>query len=109
MSAPEPGPITEEAARLFAALEDWARTAGVTHASHLAGAVAGSVANGSADCRLCPFCTLIGALRTTRPETFDHLQQAVTALLAAMRSAVAASEHDWARRRSAPVERIDIG
>lgn len=105
----EPGPIAEEAARLFAALEDWARTSGVNHASHLAGAVAGSMANGSPECRLCPFCTLIGALRTTRPETFDHLQDAVTALLAAVRSAIDDSERDWARRRSSPVERIDIG
>ncbi|MGN6243477.1 MAG: DUF5304 family protein [Motilibacteraceae bacterium] len=71
--------------------------------------VGGGFATGSPDCRLCPLCQLVGILRGTRPEVYDHLAAAVTSLVAALREAVAASERDWAYRRRGGLQRIDIG
>lgn len=79
----QPGPLAEEAARLVEALRDWARGA--------AGDI--PLANGSAECQLCPFCQLIGVLKQTRPETFAHLTDATAALVAALRSAVETHQH----------------
>ena len=92
----DPGPLGEEAARLVEALEAWARTA--------AGGIGDRVATGSAECQLCPWCRLLGALRTTQPETFSHLLDAVGSLTAALRSTLDAHQHRPAR----PVEHIDL-
>jgi len=96
------GTASEEAARLFEAVQDWARrTSGGEHRVPLA--------TGSPECQLCPVCQLIGLLRATRPETVEHLAEAAAALVAALRSVITAHEHEWSRRRPDPVERIDIG
>lgn len=98
------GSAAEEAARLFEAIQDWARSsAGGSLAAGL------PIATGAPECQLCPLCQLIGVLRTTRPETFEHLTEASAALLAALRSAIDAHERQWSSRRPADVERIDIG
>lgn len=95
------GTVAEEAAKLFEALSDWARGhTGVLHDLPLA--------TGSAECRLCPVCQLLGTLRAARPETFDHLLDATGSLVAALRSAVDAHERSWAARRTPGVEKIDV-
>lgn len=98
------GSAAEEAARLFEALQDWARSAsGGSLAADL------PLATGAPECQLCPVCQLIGLLRATRPETFEHLAEASASLIAALRSAIDAHERQWASRRPGNVERIDIG
>jgi hypothetical protein len=111
------GSASEEAARLFAAMQDWARRNGV----RLGGISVGDAApgehgdhgdhgwaDGSAACRLCPLCQLIALTRDASPEVVDHLSAAAESLLAAARAALLAYE----RRQDGgnePVERIDIG
>ena len=107
MTAPAPGPLAEEAARLVEALSDWART----HSGDIPGAV-GSAVGGSSqfgastECRLCPFCQAIALLRQARPETFTHLLEASTAFTAALRSMV--ETHGQHSRSHNGVERIDL-
>jgi hypothetical protein len=91
------GTVGEEAARLFEAVQDWMRGAATEQPHPVA-----------AECRICPVCALLGVLRTARPEVFDHLVDATGSLLAAFRVALEAHERHWARRRGAPVERIDL-
>lgn len=99
-----PGSAAEEAGRLFAAVEDWVRTraAGLTEelraGEHLA--------NGSPECSVCPLCQVVGAVRQVRPETVEHLLDAVASVAAALRTAVA-PEPSAASRRSS-VEHIDV-
>lgn len=105
-SAREPvGDLGEEAAKLFAAAQQWWReshgesaSAAHPHDSHL-----------GPECAICPLCQLLSRVRSARPEVFDHLSGAVVAL---MRAASATFEHhdgSWSRPEGAPtVERIDI-
>jgi hypothetical protein len=99
------GSVAEEAARLFAAFESWVKDA----AGGATTLVDAHVANGSAECQLCPVCRLISLLRGTRPEVFEHLVDATTSMLAAMRAAMDAHERSWSSRRHSPVQHIDIG
>jgi hypothetical protein len=106
MTAPAPGPLAEEAARLVEALSDWARTHTGDLPGALGNAVGGSAQFGaSAECRLCPVCQMIALMRQARPETFAHLLDASTALTAALRSMV---ETHGAHRPQSGVERIDL-
>lgn len=87
MSRPhEVGSAAEEAAKLFTALEDWARTragswSALLDAEHLA--------TGSPECRVCPVCQAVGALRHVRPDAVEHLLDATASLVAALRAAAA--------------------
>lgn len=90
------GSAADEAARLFAALQDWARTR-FDH-EHLA--------TGSAECQVCPVCQGVAALRQVRPETVEHLLDAAASLVAALKSTVPQPTPD--RPRSQRVQRIDI-
>jgi hypothetical protein len=65
-----------EAARLLAALQDWAREDVGEH-----------LATGAGECRYCPLCTAISVLRGDRPQVTDKLLEAGTAFLAAVRAA----------------------
>lgn len=82
MTTPPLGSAAEEAGRLFAAVEDWARSraGGLLDAEHLA--------TGSAACSVCPVCQTVDALRQVTPETVDHLLDAAASVVAALRSAV---------------------
>ena len=107
MTAPAPGPLAEEAARLVEALSEWART----HTGDLPGAVGAQLGGtsqfgASAECRLCPFCQAIALLRQARPETFAHLLEASTALTAALRSMVETHGHRNPAHNG--FERIDL-
>ena len=97
------GSAAEEAARLFAALQDWARQAGDG-----VGGLGEHIATGAPECSLCPVCRTISVLRSLSPEAYQHLADAADSLAAALRAAVVAHDHDWSARRSATAEHIDI-
>jgi hypothetical protein len=93
----QPGSLGVEAARLVEALAQWART----------GAADLPLATDSAECRVCPLCQLLSVARQTRPETFAHLTDAASSLVAALRTVVDShGAHHGAERGG--VERIDL-
>jgi hypothetical protein len=108
-SPPPVGSAAEEAARLFAAAEQWLRTrtgapfdaAGAPHVP------------AGAECAVCPLCQGIAAVRSVRPETVEHLLDATASFVAALRSAVvgagagAGSDSASAARRP-DVQRISV-
>ena len=92
------GSAAEEAGRLLAAAEHWARDrAAALDAEH--------VATGSAECTVCPVCQAVGALRHVRPEAVSHLLDAAASLVAALRAAVPTPAAPVPR---AGVQRIDL-
>jgi hypothetical protein len=95
------GSAAEEAARLFAALEEWARERATTllDSEHLA--------TGSAECQVCPICQAVGALRHVRPDAVEHLLDAAASLVAALRASTAPPTPDE-RPPGARVEHIDV-
>jgi hypothetical protein len=99
MSERPVGSAADEAARLFSAVEDWARThaGGLTDSEHLA--------TGSAACRVCPLCQAIGAVRHVRPEAVEHLLDAAASFVAALRATGPAAE---APPPGSRVEHIDV-
>lgn len=91
------GTVAEEAAKLLGALGDWARDQG-TDWSHGAAGLADhaattarqvrdhledNIATGSEECRYCPVCRTIHAVRQMSPEVKAHLTTAATSLLQA--------------------------
>jgi hypothetical protein len=90
---------------LFAAFESWFKDA----AGGATAMMDSHIATGAAECQLCPVCRMISLMRGSRPEVFDHLVDATTSMLAAMRAAIDAHEHSWSSRKHSPVEHIDIG
>lgn len=97
----ETGSAAEEAVKLFAAMEDWARK----KAGHVLDD--DHVATGSAECQLCPVCQGIGALRHVRPEAIEHLLDAAASLVAALKTAVSTPTPAQARN-AARVQHIDV-
>ena len=97
------GSAAEEAAKLFSAMEDWART----RAGHLFDEE--HLATGSPECQYCPVCQGIGLLRHVRPEAVEHLLDATASFVAALRTAVATPESEPGRRPASTVQHIDIG
>jgi len=100
--APHVGSAAEEATRLFAAVEDWARTrsAGFLAGEHLA--------PGAPECTVCPVCQGVQALRQVKPETVEHLLDAAASLVAALRSAVVPPAPPDAPGRPPRVQHIDV-
>ena len=82
---PPVGSAAEEAARLFAAAEQWLRTR--------TGDPLGAAADGQsgAECAVCPLCQGIAAVRSVRPETVEHLLDATASFVAALRSTFVAT------------------
>jgi hypothetical protein len=117
MSDDEVGSVGEEAAKLFTVLSGWARDQG-NLSSEAAGAtvhgiaealhgVDQHVATGGEDCRYCPVCQVIHAVRSTSPEVRAHLASAAGSLLHAA-AGVLATEVPRSDR-PAGVEKIDLG
>ncbi len=120
------GSMEEEAAKLFAALQDWAITEDITGADRTTsfGAAAAAaaaaahrvnehIATGGPDCRYCPVCQVIAAVRGTPPEVRQHLVSAATSLMHAVSGLLATPVPDRGERRDArkkndPVEKIDL-
>lgn len=92
MTEQQRDPLAEEAARLIEGLQGWLRY-GVGPSSHedVWGEVTDKIATGGPECRLCPFCQLLGVLRQTRPDVFHHLANAGEALTDALRDLMRSS------------------
>jgi hypothetical protein len=109
------GSVGEEAAKLFAALSGWARDQGTDYAGSAAGAAAAMsdtlhnindhIATGSEDCKYCPVCQVIHAVRTTSPEVKAHLAVAASSLMHAAAGVLATQVPS---DKASPVEKIDL-
>ncbi len=113
------GGVGEEAAKLLQALQDWARDSGSEYAEATAQAAAGAgarmhdlhehLATGGPECRYCPVCQVISAVRGTSPEVRAHLGAAATSLMRAAASLLDTPVPDPGRdRRSASVDKIEL-
>lgn len=108
------GSVAEEAAKLFDALQGWARENGGDAAGAAASGLAARLkeidehlATGGAECTWCPLCRTVAVVRETSPEVRAHLATAASSLLQA--GAVMLEAH--ARKAAAEpsgVERIDL-
>lgn len=116
---PEVGSLADEAAKLFGTLSGWARDHGAEvghglsdaarHASATAHEVDDHLANGSAECTVCPLCRTLHAVRGLNPEVRVHLASAVTSVAqaaSAFLSTQPPAPGDAASR--GPVEHIDL-
>lgn len=99
-SPPPVGSAAEEAARLFAAAEEWMRTRAGGHLDGLA--------TGAPECTVCPVCQGISALRQVKPETVEHLLDAAASFVAALRTTVSGAGADGPAARRPDVQHIDI-
>jgi hypothetical protein len=99
VSSRDVGSAAEEAAKLFAAVEEWARarTGGLFDGER--------ISTGSAECQVCPVCQAIGAVRHVRPEAVEHLLDAAASFVAALRATAPPPGDPPAGAR---VERIDV-
>ena len=106
------GSVAEEAAKLLGALQGWTSGGAGDPASRAAGLlhdVNEHIATGAAECRYCPLCQVIGAVRDTSPEVKQHLATATTSLLHAATGLLQArADRDEGSRRTDPVEKIDL-
>lgn len=116
------GSVSDEAAKLFGALSDWARDSAAPGAG-LADSLSGLVdqaaatvseidahlATGSGECTYCPICRTVHAVRQTSPEVKAHLAGAASSFLQAVVGLLATLPPPAARPESgAGVERIDL-
>lgn len=119
-AAPEVGSVGEEAMKLFGALADLARQQGtevgeglggiVDHAGALAKEVNDHIATDSVECKYCPVCRVVHAVRETSPEVRAHLLTAATSLLqaaAGVLETVPPPDRDGAQRGPS-VQHIDL-
>lgn len=99
----EVGSAAEEAVKLFAAMEDWARK----KAGHVLDEE--HVATGSAECQMCPVCQGIGVLRHVRPEAVEHMLDAAASFVAALKTAVTTPPSaDAPARNASRVQHISV-
>ncbi len=115
----EVGSVTDEAAKLLAALSGWAHEYGsdVGHGvSDLAATFSRAahgfdehIATGAEECQWCPVCRGIHLVRETSPEVKAHLASAASSLMQAAAGLLATDHHGSARRDgSGNVEHIDL-
>ena len=109
------GSVSEEAAKLLHALQDWAKESGTEYAGAAAEGAAAAmhrinehVATGGAECTYCPVCRVISAVRGTSPEVKEHLSAAAGSLMQAAAGLLATQVPDPARRPENSVQRIDL-
>lgn len=93
------GSAAHEAGRLMDALREWLDARGVPEAP---------IATGSTECRACPVCLALSAVREHHPEVVEQLGKAAESVLAALRAVVADHEEQWTDPGRPDVERIDI-
>jgi hypothetical protein len=109
--------VESEAAKLFEAVQGWARSSGLGHADATASAAGGvastwsmlneHVATGGADCRYCPLCRAIAAARATSPEARQHLASAAASLVQALASSLATTVPSPEPQPEGPVKRAE--
>ncbi len=103
--------LLDEALRLVEALRD-AGAAADRDGTEAAGPTGGPGAEHSGpECRVCPVCRVVAAVRALRPEAVEHLAVAAAELASAWREVVAATPPMPASappRGEPPVERIDV-
>ena len=114
------GSLGEEAIKLMAALQGWARESGGDYANAAADAAAGAtsamhsvnehIATGSKDCQYCPVCQVISAARGISPEVKQHLSSAASSFMQALASAMATHvpDSDERHKSDSGVEKIDL-
>ena len=110
------GGLGEEAAKLVDALAEWARQqqqsagAGATAFADAAAATTRRLdehlATGAEECRYCPVCRVVHAVRETSPEVRVHLIGAAQSLLQAASGMLASAAPT--EERSDRVEHIDV-
>lgn len=113
---PEVGTVAEEAAKLFGALGEWARTNGTQAGAGAAGLadqvgqavrdINDHLATGGEECRWCPLCRTVHAFRETSPEVKAHLATAAWSLMQAASGLLATAVP--ADGEPGGVERIDL-
>lgn len=111
----EVGSVAEEATKLLGAVADWAREhgsdlgAGVAALADQAAATAHDIndhiATDDPECRYCPVCRTVHAVRTASPEVRAQLTTAASSFLQAAAGMLSAGQSGPAQR---PVERIDL-
>ncbi len=95
MSDDEVGSVAEEAAKLLAALQDWARDSGARATADAWGEsfsdrlrdIGEHVGHGP-DCRYCPVCLAINVVRDTSPEAREKVAAAAVTLVTAAAEAL---------------------
>jgi hypothetical protein len=109
------GSVGEEAAKLLHALQDWAKDGGADAAAGATSAweqVNAHLATGSDDCRYCPVCQVISAVRQTSPEVRAHLAHAAASLAQAAAGLLATNVPDPSSHpresKADGVEKIDL-
>jgi len=120
------GSASEEAAKLFGALGDWAREHGTELASGLAHGFAGlaghaaaaasaaehdladHLATGAPECTYCPICRTVHVVREASPEVRVHLAGAAASLMQAAAAVLHAASSSRPSDRDAAVEHIDL-
>ena len=116
---PPTGSVGEEALKLLAALQGWAKESGQEYGETLGAAASGAgeflnnvnehVATGGRDCTYCPVCRTIAAVRATSPEVKQHLTSAASSLLQAAAGYMATHVPERAEPRGEEtVEHIDL-
>lgn len=93
------GSAAQEAGRLMDALREWLDARGVPDTP---------IATGSVECRACPVCLTLAAVREHHPEVVEQLGRAAEAIFAAVRSVVTEHEERWSDPGPTDVERIDV-
>jgi hypothetical protein len=109
------GSVGEEAAKLLGALSEWARDQGADYTGSATGAastfahavrdVNEHIATDSAECRYCPVCQVIHAVRSTSQEVREHLSVAASSLMHAAAGLLATRTTP---SPSSPVQKIDL-
>jgi hypothetical protein len=109
------GSVGEEAAKLLGALSEWASDQGTDYVGTAAGAASSfahavrdvneHIATDSQDCRYCPVCQVIHAVRSTSPEVREHLSVAASSLMHAAAGMLATRANP---SNPTHVEKIDL-
>jgi hypothetical protein len=118
------GTLAEEATKLLDALQQWAGDSRSEYADAGAAAASGAasgahrirehLATGGEDCRYCPLCRVISAVRDTPPEVRAHLASAATSLMSAAAGVLATqvpgqrADREPEGARTGPVHKIHL-
>lgn len=113
------GSVAEEATKLLGAVADWAREHGTDLGSNVADladqaaaaahGVSAHIATDDPECRYCPVCRTVHAVRTASPEVRAQLSTAASSFLQAAAGLLTASAAGSAGSGGGrPVERIDL-